>query len=152
MTRHLVSMSFHNLLAKCSSLVCLQVCASVTSLVQPCTTLAACTLQLVLREFLNPRQWKPSEDAKFFLDAEQINSLCEVAERVFKSEPSVLRLKGISLRYCQTPTYAQSSAIRNVQELAHNMTQLACAITHSQLYPWRAYFCAYTTSMLQTYV
>lgn len=51
-------------------------------------------LQLVLREFLNPRLWKPSEDPKFFLDADQINSLCELAERVFKSEPSVLRLKG----------------------------------------------------------
>ena len=52
-------------------------------------------MQLVLREFLNPRLWKPSEDPKFFLDADQIHSLCEVAERVFKSEPSVLRLKGI---------------------------------------------------------
>lgn len=100
MIQHLVSMSFHNLQSvDCHVLA--TVCAPVTSLTQPCPTLTACTLQLVLREFLNPRQWKPSEDAKFFLDAEQINSLCEVAERVFKSEPSVLRLKGTSL-CCQT--------------------------------------------------
>lgn len=69
----------------------------------------ACTAQLVLREFLNPRQWKPSEDSRFFLDAEQINSLCEVAERVFKSEPSVLRLKGS----CQT------AWLRHVLQLDH---------------------------------
>lgn len=51
-------------------------------------------LQIVLREFLNPRGWKPSEDTKFFLDAEQINQLCDVAEQIFQAEPSVLRLKG----------------------------------------------------------
>lgn len=52
-------------------------------------------MQIVLREFLNPRGWKPSEDPKFFLDAEQINQLCDVAEQIFQAEPSVLRLKGI---------------------------------------------------------
>ena len=51
-------------------------------------------LQIVLREFLNPRGWKPSEDSKFFLDAEQINQLCDVAEQILQAEPSVLRLKG----------------------------------------------------------
>lgn len=51
-------------------------------------------LQIVLREFLNPRGWKPSEDTKFFLDAEQINQLCDVAEQILQGEPSVLRLKG----------------------------------------------------------
>jgi len=49
--------------------------------------------RLVLRELLNPRQWRPSEDRKFALDAEQINELCDAAERIFKDEPSVLRLK-----------------------------------------------------------
>lgn len=58
-------------------------------------------MQLVLREFLHPRLWKPLEDPKFAFDAEQINSLCEVAEQVFKSEPSVLRLKGMPV--CQPP-------------------------------------------------
>ena len=53
--------------------------------------------QIVLREFLNPRGWKPSEDSKFFLDAEQINQLCDVAEQILQAEPSVLRLKG---EYC----------------------------------------------------
>lgn len=51
-------------------------------------------LQMVLREFLNPRGWKPSEDTKFFLDAEQINQLCDVAEQILQGEPSVLRLRG----------------------------------------------------------
>ena len=47
--------------------------------------------KLVLRELLNPRQWKPPEDRKFTLDAEQINELCETAERILREEPSVLR-------------------------------------------------------------
>ena len=59
-------------------------------------------LQIVLREFLNPRGWKPSEDSKFFLDAEQINQLCDVAEQIFQAEPSVLRLRGTHL----LPTWA----------------------------------------------
>ena len=51
-------------------------------------------LQIVLREFLNPRQWKPADDRKFFLDADQINDLCDAAEHIFRNEPSVLRLHG----------------------------------------------------------
>ena len=50
--------------------------------------------KLVLRELLVPRQWKPPEDRKFTLDAEQINELCETAERILREEPSVLRLTG----------------------------------------------------------
>jgi protein phosphatase len=50
--------------------------------------------RLVLRELLNPRQWRAPEDRKFHLDAEQINELCDAAERIFKDEPSVLRLRG----------------------------------------------------------
>ena len=50
--------------------------------------------QAVLRELLLPRQWKPSEDRSFFLDAEQVNTLCDQAERVFLEEPTVLRLRG----------------------------------------------------------
>ena len=49
---------------------------------------------MVLRELLNPRQWKPPEDRSFFLDAEQIAALCDDAERAFQAEPSVLRLRG----------------------------------------------------------
>lgn len=52
--------------------------------------------QAVLRELLIPRQWKPSEDRSFFLDAEQVNTLCDQAERVFLEEPTVLRLRGES--------------------------------------------------------
>lgn len=50
--------------------------------------------RLVLRELLNPRQWRPADDRKFALDAEQINELCDTAERILKDEPSVLRLRG----------------------------------------------------------
>lgn len=53
--------------------------------------------RLVLRELLNPRQWRAPEDRKFHLDAEQINELCDAAERIFKDEPSVLRLRGEGL-------------------------------------------------------
>jgi len=58
------------------------------------TAKAAPRAQLVLRELLNPRQWKPPEDRAFALDAEQINALCDDAERIFRDEPSVLRLRG----------------------------------------------------------
>ena len=54
--------------------------------------------QTVLRELLIPRQWKPSEDRSFFLDAEQVNTLCDQAERVFLEEPTVLRLRGAPTR------------------------------------------------------
>ena len=66
----------------------------------------------MLREFLNPRGWKPSEDSKFFLDAEQINQLCDVAEQILQGEPSVLRLKGtFALQSgCDLPVVAQSHA------------------------------------------
>ena len=57
--------------------------------------------RLVLRELLNPRQWRAPEDRKFHLDAEQINELCDAAERIFKDEPSVLRLRGESLKSCR---------------------------------------------------
>ena len=50
--------------------------------------------QVVLRELLIPRQWKAPEDRSFFLDAEQIASLCDDVERVFQQEPSVLHLRG----------------------------------------------------------
>lgn len=51
-------------------------------------------LQLVLRELLHPRTWKPSEDRSFILNAEQINELCDEAERIFRDEPTVLQLQG----------------------------------------------------------
>ena len=36
----------------------------------------------------------PSAYWKFFLDADQINDLCDAAEHIFRNEPSVLRLHG----------------------------------------------------------
>lgn len=59
--------------------------------------------QLVLRELLHPRTWKPSEDRSFLLSAEQINQLCDTAESIFREEPSVLQLQGerfVFLRCC----------------------------------------------------
>lgn len=50
--------------------------------------------QTIIRELLHPRTWKPPEDRSFLLDAEQINELCDVAERIFRDEPSVLQLQG----------------------------------------------------------
>ena len=50
--------------------------------------------KLVLRELLNPRHWKAPEERKFMLGPEQINELCDTAERIFREEPSVLRLRG----------------------------------------------------------
>lgn len=52
--------------------------------------------KLILRELLNPRHWKAPEQRKFMLDAEQINELCDTAERILREEPSVLRLNGAS--------------------------------------------------------
>ena len=49
-----------------------------------------------------PRQWKPSEDRAFFLDAEQVSTLCDQAERAFAAEPTVLRLRGERPRGLQT--------------------------------------------------
>ena len=51
-------------------------------------------LQAVLRELLNPRQWKPQDDRRFFLDGEQVAALADAAEALFRAEPSVLRLHG----------------------------------------------------------
>jgi hypothetical protein len=56
-----------------------------------------CAEQTVLRELLNPRQWKPPEDRSFILDGDQINTLCDQAEHVFQREASVLRLRGAAL-------------------------------------------------------
>ena len=53
--------------------------------------------QTIIKELLHPRTWKPPENRSFFLDAEQINELCDVAERIFRDEPSVLQLQGAGL-------------------------------------------------------
>ncbi len=50
--------------------------------------------KLVLREFLNPRHWRPPENRDFLFQYDQICQLCDQAERLFQREPSVLRLRG----------------------------------------------------------
>eukprot|EP00887_Chlorella_sp_A99_P006383 scaffold3.g6383.t1 len=47
----------------------------------------------VLREFLNPRHWRPPENRDFAFSYDQIAQLCDQAERIFSREPSVLRLR-----------------------------------------------------------
>lgn len=51
-------------------------------------------MQAVLRELLDPRHWKPPEDRKFALDANQIAELCDQVESIFREEPTVLKLRG----------------------------------------------------------
>nr|AAD26883.1 putative phosphoprotein phosphatase [Arabidopsis thaliana] len=42
---------------------------------------------------LKPRGWKPPVRRQFFLDCNEIADLCDSAERIFSSEPTVLQLK-----------------------------------------------------------
>lgn len=46
----------------------------------------------ILREFLNPRHWRPPESREFPFSFEQIQQLCDQAELIFQQEPTVLRL------------------------------------------------------------
>ena len=62
---------------------------------------------MVLREFLDPRNWRPPENREFALDAGQISELCDQAESIFKEEPSVLKLQGELLHLISSDT-AQS--------------------------------------------
>ncbi|KAF5470885.1 hypothetical protein F2P56_011372 [Juglans regia] len=47
----------------------------------------------VTAHLLKPRGWKPPVRRQFFLDCNEIADLCDSAERIFSSEPSVLQLK-----------------------------------------------------------
>ncbi|KAG6475527.1 serine/threonine-protein phosphatase BSL2 homolog [Zingiber officinale] len=47
----------------------------------------------VLAHLLKPRGWKPPVQRQFFLDCNEIADLCDSAERIFTSEPSVLQIK-----------------------------------------------------------
>ncbi|EYU36016.1 hypothetical protein ABFS82_14G228300 [Erythranthe guttata] len=47
----------------------------------------------VITHLLKPRGWKPPVRRQFFLDCNEIADLCDSAERIFASEPSVLQLK-----------------------------------------------------------
>ncbi|KAL9334319.1 hypothetical protein Peur_074458 [Populus x canadensis] len=47
----------------------------------------------VVVHLLKPRGWKPPVRRQFFLDCNEIADLCDSAERIFSSEPSVLQLK-----------------------------------------------------------
>jgi diadenosine tetraphosphatase ApaH/serine/threonine PP2A family protein phosphatase len=47
----------------------------------------------VIASLLKPRGWKPPVRRQFFLDCNEIADLCDSAERIFSSEPSVLHLK-----------------------------------------------------------
>ncbi|KAF8109799.1 hypothetical protein N665_0091s0028 [Sinapis alba] len=47
----------------------------------------------VVSHLLKPRQWKPPVRRQFFLDCNEIADLCDSAERIFSSEPTVLQLR-----------------------------------------------------------
>ncbi|XP_061356862.1 serine/threonine-protein phosphatase BSL3 isoform X2 [Gastrolobium bilobum] len=47
----------------------------------------------VIAHLLKPRGWKPPVRRQFFLDCNEIADLCDSAERIFSSEPSVLQLR-----------------------------------------------------------
>ncbi|GAB4824597.1 Serine/threonine-protein phosphatase bsl3 [Ancistrocladus abbreviatus] len=47
----------------------------------------------VIAHLLKPRGWKPPVRRQFFLDCSEIAELCDSAERIFASEPSVLQLR-----------------------------------------------------------
>ncbi|KAI4385423.1 hypothetical protein MLD38_003450 [Melastoma candidum] len=47
----------------------------------------------VMAHLLKPRGWKPPVRRLFFLDCNEIADLCDSAERIFSSEPSVLQLR-----------------------------------------------------------
>ncbi|RWW37733.1 hypothetical protein BHE74_00057110 [Ensete ventricosum] len=47
----------------------------------------------VIANLLKPRGWKPPVRRQFFLDCNEIADLCDSAERIFTSEPSVLQIK-----------------------------------------------------------
>ncbi|KAE8683672.1 Serine/threonine-protein phosphatase BSL2 [Hibiscus syriacus] len=47
----------------------------------------------VIAHLLKPRGWKPPVRRQFFLDCNEIEDLCESAERIFAAEPTVLELK-----------------------------------------------------------
>lgn len=47
----------------------------------------------VIAHLLKPRGWKPPARRQFFLDCNEIADLCDSAEKIFSSEPSVLQLK-----------------------------------------------------------
>ncbi|XP_077225732.1 serine/threonine-protein phosphatase BSL3-like isoform X2 [Tasmannia lanceolata] len=47
----------------------------------------------VVAHLLKPRGWKPPVCRQFFLDCNEIADLCDTAERIFSSEPSVLQIK-----------------------------------------------------------
>lgn len=47
----------------------------------------------VIAQLLRPRGWKTPLHRQFFLDCNEIADLCDSAERMFSSEPTVLQLK-----------------------------------------------------------
>ncbi|XP_011088984.1 serine/threonine-protein phosphatase BSL3 isoform X2 [Sesamum indicum] len=47
----------------------------------------------VIAHLLKPRGWKPPVRRQFFLDCNEIADLCDSAERIFATEPTVLQLR-----------------------------------------------------------
>lgn len=60
----------------------------------------------VIDALLKPRQWAAPQDRRFFLSAEEISELCEDAEKIFKDEPTVLELDGMTAAFRIISSYA----------------------------------------------
>lgn len=56
------------------------------------TPVSVCSCQ-VLSTLLKPRAWRPPVNRKFFLDVQGVVELCDLAEGLFRSEPSVLQIR-----------------------------------------------------------
>lgn len=69
----------------CISYLVLQICAGHL-------TFPVCNANQVIAHLLKPRGWKPPVRRQFFLDCNEIADLCDSAERIFSSEPTVLQL------------------------------------------------------------
>lgn len=52
-----------------------------------------CLFFQVISTLLQPRNWKPPADRRFFLDAYEVGELCYASEQIFMNEPTVLQLK-----------------------------------------------------------
>lgn len=61
--------------------------------VEICLLMIPCLSCQVIGHLLKPRGWKPPVRRQFFLDCNDIADLCDSAERIFASEPSVLQLR-----------------------------------------------------------
>ncbi len=91
--------------------------------------------KLILREFLNPRHWRPPEDRKFPFSFDHISALCDAAERCANNFPSLnilsLPLPAVFLVRCR--------ALRTLLTYLSICMVLSSLLTRPSLYPFRCF-------------